>query len=93
MVDRYVKMVALITKLRVYSQYFIRENYPLSYQPLPKDLSITHFENYCADTLSVLEQLKKSHREDTMLQTMCAALNDIISTQQDMIDLLKPERF
>ena len=89
MVDRYVKMVALNTKLRVYSQFFIQKDYPLTYQNLSQNLTITHFENYCADTLSVLEQLKRCDRQDTMLQMMHAALNDIISTQQDMFDSLK----
>ena len=89
MVYRYVEMVALNTKLRVYSQFFIHKDYPLTYQNLSQNLTITHFENYCADTLLVLEQLKKCERQDTMLHIMRAALNDIISMQQDMFDSLK----
>ena len=89
-VDQNIKMVVLNTKLRIYSQYFIREDYPSMYQSLPRALTFTHFENYCADTLSVLEELKKYEKTDEKLQVMRSALNDIISTQQDIFDFLKP---
>ena len=89
-VDQYIKMVVLNTKLRVYSQYFIREDYPSMYQSPPRALTFTHFENFCADTLSVLEELKRCEKTDEKLQVMRLALNDIISTQQDIFDFLKP---
>ena len=90
MVDQYIKMVVLNTKLRVYSQYFIREDYPSIYQDPPKVLTFGHLENYRADTLSLLEQLKKCEKTDEKLQVMRSALNDILITQQDMFDFLKP---
>ena len=90
MVDQYIKMVVLNTKLRVYSQYFIQKDYPSMYQSPPKALTFIHFENYCADTLSVLEELKKCEKTDEKLQIMRSALNDILVTQQDIFDFLKP---
>ena len=40
----------------------------------------------------MLEQLKKCERQDKKLHMMQAALNDIITAQQDMFDFLKPGR-
>ena len=90
MVDQYIKMVVLNTKLRVYSQYFIREDYPSMYQDPPRALTFTHLEDYRADTLSLLEELKRCERTDEKLQVMRSALNDILVTQQDIFDFLKP---
>ena len=90
MVDQYVKIVALNTKLRVYSQYLIKENYPLIYQDPPKALTFGHLEDYRADTLSLLEQLKRCEKADEKLQIIQSALNDILVTQQDLSDFLKP---
>ena len=90
MVDQYIKMVVLNTKLRVYSQYFIREDYPPMYQDPPKALTFNHLEDYRADTLSLLEQLKRCEKADEKLQIMRSALNDILVTQQDVFDFLKP---
>ena len=90
MVDQYIKMVVLNTKLRVYSQYLIREDYPPMYQDPPEALTFHHLEDYRADTLSLLEQLKTCEKADEKLQIIQLALNDILVTQQDIFDFLKP---
>ena len=59
----YIRVVALNSTLRVYAQWLIRIDYPLIYQDPPQHITVDHFLNYCADTLAVLEQLKKSKRE------------------------------
>ena len=60
------------------------------YQDPPKALTFGHLEDYRADTLSLLEQLKRCEKADEKLQIIRSALNDILVTQQDIFDFLKP---
>ena len=85
----YIRVVALNSTLRVYAQRLIRNDYPSIYQDPPQHITTEHFLNYCADTLSVLEQLKKSKREKWKLSTINAALDDIISQQQEIFNYIK----
>ena len=85
----YIRVIALNSTLRVYAQRLIRNDYPLIYQDPPQHITTEHFLNYCADTLSVLEQLKKNKREKWQRSIINAALNDIISQQQEMFDYIK----
>ena len=59
----YIRVIALNSTLRVYAQWLIRNDYPLIYRDPPQHITTEHFLNYCADTLAVLEQLKKSKGE------------------------------
>ena len=85
----YLKIVAFNTELRVYYQHCVQENCPSTYQTLPEHFTIAYFDDYCADTLSILEQLKQYKKQHSVLRVMRIALNDILSTQQDMFNLLK----
>ena len=89
MMNLYLKIVAFNTKLRVYYQHCAQENCPSTYQTPPELFTIAYFDNYCADTLSILEQLKKYKKQHSVLRVIRTALNDILSTQQDMFDLLR----
>ena len=89
LVNLYIKMVAFNTKLRVYCQHLICKNCPSTYQPPPRCFTPAHFQDYCADTLSIIEQLKKCPRSNSVLPIMRTALNDIMTAQQEIIDILK----
>ena len=89
MINWYVRVVAFNIKLRVYAQLLIRSSYPSAYQDPPQHITVSHFQDYCANTLAVLEQLKKNNKRKVKLSTINMALDDIISKQQKIFDYLK----
>ena len=93
MMNLYLKIVAFKTKLRVYYQYCVQEYCPSTYQTPPERFTIAYFDDCCADTLSILEQSKKYKKQHSVLRVMRTALNHILSTQQDMFNLLKTGKY
>ena len=77
MMNLYLKIVAFNTKLRVYYQHSVQENCPSTYQTPPEHFTIAYFNGYCANTLSILEQLKKYKKQHSVLRVMQTALSDI----------------
>ena len=61
MINWYVRVVVFNIKLRVYAQLLIRTNYPSTYQDPPQHITVSHFQDYCTNTLAILEQLKKNN--------------------------------
>ena len=85
----YIRIVAFNATLRVYAQRFIRSIYPLIYWDPPQHITTSHFLDYCADSLSILEQLKRNKRRKSDLSMINTALNDIITQQQQMFEYVK----
>lgn len=85
----YIKVVMLNTTLRVYAQCLIKNNYQSTYQDPPQHITVLHFQDYCADTLSILEQLKNNKRKKRDLSMINIALNDIISQQQEILEYIR----